>query len=148
MQRYISVLELFFYPFPRAHRGCSPRASNLMCVAYTLLLLFLYLFDTHYMCVQSVCSIDDLKNTRSVSLSSQPTILVPAILSCNTIRNKQSASQAPSHYMYCNQCCCLLRFTTLTTSLIISLVIVSYIINFVTLSINFNKLVQLRYCNM
>ena len=32
-------------------RGCSPRASKLMCVVYTLLLLFLYLVDTHYMCV-------------------------------------------------------------------------------------------------
>ena len=69
-----------------------------------------------------MCSIDNLKNTHPVFSSSQLTILVPAILSCNTILDVQSASHAPEHYMCCNQCCCLLRFTTLITILIIILI--------------------------
>ena len=66
------------------------------------------------MCVQSVCSIDDLKNTHSVSSSSQLTILVPAILSCNAIRNKQSVSHAPEHYM------CAINAVVCSTSQLLS----------------------------
>jgi len=102
VRHYISVLGLLFCPFPRAHKGLlSEGFYSHVCYLHTIFIVSLLNRYTLHMCVQSVCSIDDLKNTHSVSLSSQLTILVPAILSCNAILKMQSMSHAPEHYMCC-----------------------------------------------
>ena len=140
MQQYISVLELFFYPFPRGPQGAALRGLLISCVLLTHYYYCFFNYSIHITCVCNQCVLLTILKTlvRVFKLSAyDPRACDPQLqydpksairVACSiTLHVLQSILLFPPlHNSYHNSCDDIIN------------------LHFVTLSLNFVKLVQLR----